>query len=364
MASFPTSSPSNPPQNPRINSSYQCSLNNTTKPRNHLWMACFTMILGTTSNLIALGILFNSRGKFRRQSKATFLRLTVTLLLVDLGGHLILGAFAFYQTYGKPSDAFCDIFGASMVFFGLCPLLLGCIMAIERFVAITRPFLHVSMITVAYVKGGVFFFFTLALVLAALPLFKVGHYTRQYPCTWCFLTIYEPKSTADTNLVLTFSCLGLAALALSLLCNILSALKLLQARVKSNNSITKPTAHFIRRVSSASSVSSLLLSLDVEMMLQLAAITVVSAVCWGPFLIHILMVQLNPNAADPTSFILLGLRMASWNQILDPWVYILFRRTVLSKLCCRSYAERSTVTANSSTSVTRRATRTAVTVFP
>ncbi|CAG5897893.1 unnamed protein product [Menidia menidia] len=113
MASFPTSSPSNPPQNPRINSSYQCSLNNTTKPRNHLWMACFTMILGTTSNLIALGILFNSRGKFRRQSKATFLRLTVTLLLVDLGGHVILGAFAFYQTYGKPSDAFCDIFGAS-----------------------------------------------------------------------------------------------------------------------------------------------------------------------------------------------------------------------------------------------------------
>ena len=28
-----------------------------------------------------------------------------------------------------------------------------------------------------------------------------------------------------------------------------------------------------------------------------------------------------------------GVRLASWNQILDPWVYILLRRAVLRKIC-------------------------------
>ena len=29
----------------------------------------------------------------------------------------------------------------------------------------------------------------------------------------------------------------------------------------------------------------------------------------------------------------MGVRLASWNQILDPWVYILLRRAVLRKIC-------------------------------
>lgn len=31
-------------------------------------------------------------------------------------------------------------------------------------------------------------------------------------------------------------------------------------------------------------------------------------------------------------YLLLWLRFATWNQILDPWVYILFRRTVIKKI--------------------------------
>lgn len=30
----------------------------------------------------------------------------------------------------------------------------------------------------------------------------------------------------------------------------------------------------------------------------------------------------------------LAVRLASWNQILDPWVYILLRRAVLRQLLC------------------------------
>lgn len=32
------------------------------------------------------------------------------------------------------------------------------------------------------------------------------------------------------------------------------------------------------------------------------------------------------------SLMVWGVRLAAWNQILDPWVYILLRRTVLHKI--------------------------------
>ncbi|XP_069004669.1 prostaglandin E receptor 1c (subtype EP1) [Embiotoca jacksoni] len=350
-------------QNLKINSSDQLSpwMNNITSPPlqlSSLGMSCFTMIFGAISNLIALGILVKSRVRFRRQSKTPFLFLTVALLLADLGGHVIPGAFALYlhtdlryKTQAiKPTGKVCQIFGASMVFFGLCPLLLGCAMAVERCVAITQPFFHASMITVAHAQQVVLFISSVALVLAVLPLFAVGTYTTQPPGTWCFLSIRDPQSSADINLSMAFSCLGLTLLALSLLCNILSGVALLQTRMKSHNVYKKATARCARQASSASS-SSLFSLLDMEMMVQLATITVVSCVCWGPFLIHTLMMQLNqsPRASAhmKDDFILLGLRMASWNQILDPWVYILLRRTVLFRVCCGLNRRRATVAANS-----------------
>lgn len=296
MTSFSTS-PTVPilHQSLNINSSEQPSpwLNSSTwspVKSSGLGMSCFTMTFGAISNLTALGIL--ARVYFRRQSKTPFLLLAVALLLADLGGHVILGAFALYlhidRRYkiqaGKPTKEFCQIFGASMVFFGLCPLLLGCAMAVERCVAITQPFFHAAMITLAHVRRVVLFLSSLALVLAVLPLFAVGTYTTQFPGTWCFLPIQGPQSTSDTNLALAFSCLGLIALTLSLLCNIWSGLALLKARLKPNNVNTKSAASCTRHASSTSS-SSLFCSLDVEMMAQLAVITVVSCVCWSPFLV-------------------------------------------------------------------------------
>ncbi|XP_038143743.1 prostaglandin E receptor 1c (subtype EP1) [Cyprinodon tularosa] len=334
-------------------SSNESNTNSTSHQSSGLEMSCFTMIFGAISNITALGILARSRAKFRHQSKNSFLLLTVALLLADLLGHVILGAFALHvrvnQQYKilKPGTGFCNIFGASMVFFGLCSLLLGCAMAVERCVAITQPFFHVSMITVTHAQSVVLSLSTCALVLAVLPFFSVGNYSIQYPGTWCFLPIQKSEIPADNILVLVFSCLGLFALFFSLLCNIVSGLALLHARMKSRNGNTTPSACSGHRASSASS-SYLFCSLDVEMLVQLAAVTVVSCVCWGPFLIHVFMKQfkLGPHTkADP--FTLTGLRLAAWNQILDPWVYILFRRTVLSKLCCGRYSQGTLTSSNS-----------------
>ncbi|CAL8273717.1 unnamed protein product [Lota lota] len=318
-------------------------------------MSCLTMTLGALSNITALGILAKSQVRFRRQTKAPFLLLAGALLLADLGGHMIPGAFSMYlhmapnqnldpRELAKDSagtKAFCRVFGASMVFFGLCPLLLGCAMAAERYVGISQPLLHAAVVTVARVRLAVMLLSSLALLLAVLPLLDIGSYTTQFPGTWCFLPIHGTRSTADTCLALAFSGLGLAAVGLSLLCNILSGLVLLQARVNYKSvKAKKCEPRSKRRTSSSSTWVTSCCSLDVEMMAQLAAITVVSLVCWTPFLVsvassilsYLKMKILLMEVTEGKS--LLGLRMASWNQILDPWIYILLRKAVLRRVCC------------------------------
>lgn len=280
---------------PKINSSDQHN-NSAFKPSG-FGLSCFTMIFGTISNLTALGILVKSRVRFRRQSKTPFLMLTIALLIADLGGHLIPGASAVYlhigQLYkmqGLQSDSnFCQIFGATMVFFGLCPLLFGCAMAVERCVAITQPFFHASMITVTHTQRAVLLLSSLALVMSLLPFVFETKYTIQQPNTWCFLKIHTLRTEDnDTNLALAFSVLGLSVLIFSQLCNIVSGLVLLQGRMKSSSVHKMPPVHYTRRASTITSSSSFC-TLDVEMMVQLAVITVISCVCWSPFLVSTLV---------------------------------------------------------------------------
>ncbi|XP_026103667.1 prostaglandin E2 receptor EP1 subtype-like [Carassius auratus] len=326
------------PDNQTVNSTSPALLNPPA-----FGMSYFTMTLGALSNLIALAILAHSYARLRRRAKVPFLLLASVLLVNDLAGHVITGALALHLHLGRvkhhrvavivePPQVYCKLFGGCMVFFGLCPLLLGSAMAVERCIGITQPLLHPTIVTMTRVRLTVLLITFTALVLAGLPLLNVGDYKPQFPGTWCFLPVNSLLSITDANLALAFSTLGLVTLTVSVVSNTISGLKLFQARFKDRcvkSSIT-------RRHGSYS--SSPLHSLDVEMMTQLAAITVVSCVCWSPFLIYILISvsRFYEGIRRPRrpceKMLLLALRLASWNQILDPWVYILLRRAVLRRL--------------------------------
>lgn len=253
-------------------------------------MSYFTMTLGALSNLTALAILAHSYACFRRRAKVPFLLLASALLLSDLAGHLITGALALHlhlervKHHGaavavEPPQVYCKLFGACMVFFGLCPLLLGSAMAVERCIGITQPLLHPAVVTMTRVRLTMLLIASTALTLAGLPLLNVGNYKPQFPGTWCFLPVNGPLSIADASLALAFSILGIVTLSISVVSNIISGLKLLQARFK-NRCIKSNSARRRGFLSSSS-----LHSLDVEMMTQLAVITVVFCVCWSPFLV-------------------------------------------------------------------------------
>ncbi|XP_041640307.1 prostaglandin E2 receptor EP1 subtype-like isoform X2 [Cheilinus undulatus] len=289
-----------------------------------------SMTLGIISNIVALFILLNAYSQQRRRTKATFLLFATSLVVTDFIGHLIPGALVLrlYLSGGvhpedfNSSDGMCQFLGGSMVFFGLCPLFMGCAMAAERCLGVTRPLLHSSLVTKTRTKICLSVIWMAALCIALLPCFHLGSYIYQDPGTWCFIKVLSDTTEVDVAFVALFSGLGLSSLTVSLVCNTISGLTLVLSRLR-----RQPGSHHSTK------------SHDIEMVVQLVGIMVTSCICWSPLLIFGLMSvirsytgSIGEDLSRYKTLMVMGVRLATWNQILDPWVYILLRRTVLSKI--------------------------------
>ncbi|XP_021492564.1 thromboxane A2 receptor [Meriones unguiculatus] len=287
------------------------------------WYSASFGALGLGSNLLALSALAGARAGAGPRS--AFAALACGLVLTDLLGLLVTGAVAAAQHAAlldwhatDPRCHLCRFMGAAMVFFGLCPLLLGAAMAAERSAGIMRPFWRPAprrhawaTVALAWAAAG---------ALALLPLLGLGRYSVQYPGSWCFLTLGARRG--DLAFGLLFALLGAAAVALAFLLNTLSVAALCRV-------YRAPPAAQRPRDS------------EVEMMVQLLGIMTVATACWMPLLVFIIQILLQvPPVTSPSGQLsrakehqlLIYLRVATWNQILDPWVYILFRRSVLRRL--------------------------------
>ncbi|XP_078416814.1 prostaglandin F2-alpha receptor-like [Cetorhinus maximus] len=278
------------------------------------------MTIGILSNCVALGILVKTYKRFRQKWRASFLLFASGLVFTDCLGHVITGAITI-RVYALEKDwtridssgHLCPFLGTSMVFFGLSALFLGSVMAIERCLGITQPLLHSAKMTAQcakFILSGTWLF---ALCIALLPNLGLGKYTVQCTQSWCFLKTSDVTFVTERGILLLFSFLGLTALGISLLCNMISGVALVRARVRSKPHRQGKSHH-------------------VEMLVQLMTIMCVSCICWGPFLVIVARIG-SLNAGRPViTLLLFSVRLATWNQILDPWVYILLRKSVLRRI--------------------------------
>ena len=232
-----------------------------------------SMTGGILSNSLALFVLVKSYHRIRLKSKASFLLFASGLVVTDLLGHLVNGALVlFIHSSHKQWEAFdpdrvlCGFFGASLVFFGLSPLFLGCTMAVERCLGVTRPLFHSTAVAPRHVKRLLGSVWVLAALVAGLPLVLWRPYQVQHSRSWCFFREEEPRDWLDVLLPLVFSMLGLVALLLSLVCNTLTSCALLQSKMRRKHRCRGTSYHL-------------------EMIVQLLAIMLVSCVCWGPLLV-------------------------------------------------------------------------------
>ncbi|XP_006869106.1 PREDICTED: thromboxane A2 receptor [Chrysochloris asiatica] len=291
------------------------------------WFAASFCLVGLTSNLLALTVLAGAR-QGSSHTRSSFLTFLCGLVLTDFLGLLVTGAIVVSQHAAlfnwhvvDPNCRLCDFMGVIMVFFGLCPLLLGATMASERYLGITRPFSRPALASQRRAWATVGLVWATALALGMLPMLGMGRYTVQFPGSWCFLTLGgEP---GDVAFGLLFALLGSLSVGLSFLLNTISVATLCHVYHGREAAQQRPR------------------DCEVEMMVQLMGIMVVGSVCWMPLLVFIAQTVLRtPPTISPTGQLpratekqlLIYLRVATWNQILDPWVYILFRRAVLRRL--------------------------------
>ena len=147
-----------------------------------------SMTGGILSNSLALFVLVKSYHRIRLKSKASFLLFASGLVVTDLLGHLVNGSLVlFIHSSHKQWEAFdpdrvlCGFFGASLVFFGLSPLLLGCTMAVERCLGVTRPLFHSTAVAPRHVKRLLGSAWSLAALVAGLPTLMVRTHRAALP---------------------------------------------------------------------------------------------------------------------------------------------------------------------------------------
>ncbi|XP_057697131.1 prostaglandin F2-alpha receptor [Corythoichthys intestinalis] len=289
-----------------------------------------SMSVGILSNSLAFFILFQSSKRMPLKSKTPFSVFATSLVVTDLLGHLINGSVVLYVYSLRknwemfdPHGRVCNLFGATLVFFGLSPLFLSSAMAIERCIGVTKPFYHSTGLAFHNMNKLLSGIWLLAALVAALPVVLKKSYTVQRSRSWCFYNLDKLHDYLDVFLPFLFALLGLLSLLFSIVCNTVTSCSLLLSTMHRKHQTKGRSYH-------------------IEMICQLMAIMLVSCVCWGPLLTCIILLTFKEEHEPASDKILFLVRIATWNQILDPWVYILLRKAVLKKLylmlqkCCQS----------------------------
>ncbi|XP_056894871.1 thromboxane A2 receptor isoform X1 [Takifugu flavidus] len=288
--------------------------------------------LGLISNFVAFIVLVKSFHRTHNRSRSSFLIFLGGLVVTDFSGLLVTGSIviSFHLTGFNwrsldPHCHFCNFMGMSMVFYGLCPLLLGATMAVERFIGINRPFARFTAMPKSRTVSMVLTVWLLAGLIALLPVMGLGSYHIQFPGSWCFFNVSFEGS--DQVFSLLFSLTGLLSIGVSFLLNTVSFVTLIKLCCKQDRT-QRRRDH------------------EIEMMVQLLLIMVIASICWCPLLIYILMMSGVPTDAAHGKKVLFYVRMASCNQIFDPWIYIMCQVSRLRRvkcLYCASSAVQATV---------------------
>ncbi|XP_076441181.1 uncharacterized protein LOC143280427 [Babylonia areolata] len=303
------------------------------------------MSTGVLGNLLALLILFTAEKQVRRTA---FFPLLMAMACNDLVGQAATGSIAvvvyannLQWVGGRP---LCLYHGFIMVFFAVMTPLLVCSMSVERLLALRYSYFYQRHFTPGTARWVVVGSVAFTLFFCSWPLMGFGSYEHQFPGSWCFLN-YHRQSPKDMAYALVFSIANLVIIGIIVACNVTvvyTLLKMRRVRRKMNAVPGKAAGGAggggggggrkmlpIRQRSR----SALNLEMETQMVWFLLAITVVFACLWLPINVHILMNQITGKVDLKQD--LISVRLASINQIIDPWMYVIFRKTTFLKLLRR-----------------------------
>ncbi|KAL4617552.1 prostaglandin E2 receptor EP4 subtype [Arapaima gigas] len=291
-------------------------------------------IFGVVGNAIAIVVLCKSR---KEQKETTFYTLVCGLAVTDLLGTLLASPVTI-ATYVRGSwpggDALCHYSAFILLFFSLAGLSIICAMSIERYLAINHAYFYSHYVDQRLAGVTLLSTYCSNVLFCALPSMGLGRVTRQHPQTWCFI---DWRSNVSAHAAFSYMYAGFSSFLIlaTVVCNVLvcGALIHMHRRFVRRTSLgTDPgrVAELRRRRSFRRMAGA-----EIQMVILLIATSVVVLICSIPLVVRVFVNQLYSfSTKNATSEIpdLQAIRFASVNPILDPWIYILLRKTVVLKL--------------------------------
>ncbi|XP_020318429.1 prostaglandin E2 receptor EP4 subtype-like [Oncorhynchus kisutch] len=294
---------------------------------------------GVMGNLIAIVVLCISK---KEQKETTFYTLVVGMAITDLLGTCFTSpvVIATYIAQRWPGgELLCDFFSFSMLFFGSAGMSILCAMAVERYLAINHAYLYSQYIDRTTARLALMGIYLANIVLCIMPSFGFGKHVRHFPGTWCFLD-WRATDPLAASYSFLYGGFMLVLIAVTVLCNFAVCRSLVGMSQKTRIVRAKVSAQvgsrrvFLPSVTCPSAA-------EIQMFWLLIFMTIVFLVCSIPLVVRIFVNQLygpsnicagvNPDYRSD----LMAIRFASFNPILDPWVYILCRKNLLVKGCER-----------------------------
>ncbi|CAL8277235.1 unnamed protein product [Merluccius merluccius] len=301
-------------------------------------------IFGVAGNVIAIVVLRISR---KEQKETTFYALVCGLAVTDLLGTLLASPVTI-STYMKGAwpggHPLCQYSGFILLFFFSAQLSIIFAMSVERYLAINHAYFYNRHVGQRLAAVALLAIYALNGVFCALPAAGWGQVQLQHPRTWCFVN-WRTNKTRDAAYNLAYAGVSSALVLATVACNVAvcAALLLMHRRFLRRTSLGADQ----RRLRSSDGRSGgrssgrnrrsfgRLAGAEIQMVVLLVATSAVVLICSIPLVLRIFVNQLyRKQGADHTGNNpdLLAIRMASVNPILDPWIYILLRKTVVLKL--------------------------------
>ncbi|XP_035182802.1 prostaglandin E2 receptor EP2 subtype-like isoform X2 [Oxyura jamaicensis] len=307
---------------------------------------------GLLGNLLALGLLLRCRRPPRARPPSLFHVLVLALVVTDLLGTcsvspLVLASYHRNLTLTALARGghICLYFGFSMSFFGLATMLILFAMALERCLALGRPYFYERFLSPRTGLVALPAIYTFAAAFCSLPLVGFGRYVQYCPGTWCFIQMYlddgrHAGGAEAAGMHVTFSLLYATLLLLLilsvLLCNlsVISNLARMHRRGQKTRRLATPEQP---RAVGGGGRCMFSMAEEIDHLLLLSIMTITFVICSLPFTVCAYMNKFSKG--KNYDWDLLALRFLSINPILDPWVFAILRPPVLrvlrSVLCCQ-----------------------------
>ncbi|KAL6254480.1 hypothetical protein P5V15_014533 [Pogonomyrmex californicus] len=310
-------------------------------------------ITGVLGNLSALAILFY-RDKRRNRKHLLMLRCLASNDLVALLGMLVQMYVTIYVGGVTSSRIFCSL----RVVWRLFGLFSGCVaivMAVERWLALTRPFVYQRQVTYPVIVRCMLGLWLVALAMTSLPVMGFGLYYKDEQCIR-YREATEPSDIAYAYVWFIFGTL----LCLSIVwCNLAvsRALSRLSRRTGALRRICRATSKTkpLLTIAGPPNQSEVVATTEERAFARLMAVLSISfVICWMPQMISIPLAQFAMQLSSTATtarkciyiFHLIADILLCIHFTLDPYIYVLLRVSrpkfrFLKPLCKICWPDRS-----------------------